>query len=215
MRGNSRVLNLHTKQLRAVHQTNDQKCGPEIWLNVKVYWLIILSVWCLRAFVCLCLWDIAIAAGWSNICFKDVLQAHEPTNQADHEALCLGVCDMLFACVFRYGGNSTRCRVSFSCLRAKSFIRKCSEAENHRERKRNVWEQESTNGCGWRGMSVNAVRPNTLPQQNSSNGRLYASVCVLRKEPEFDIYLCIWWGFCVQLMIHEQNNENPLKCINS
>lgn len=35
------------------------------------------------------------------------------------------------------------------------------------------------------------------------------------EENEFDIYLCIWWGFCVQLMIHEQNNENPLKCINS
>lgn len=130
------ILNLHTQIITAANK------WPKICVNL------VKQLNCIDWYRC---WHACVqrpvgewekernAAGWSNICFKDVLQAAEQTNQASvfwwyDVVLCL---HMSCRCCFVK-------RVSFPFW--EKFYRKCSEAENHRERKRNVWVPEFTMG---------------------------------------------------------------------
>lgn len=102
--------------------TNDQKCA-KIWLNIKVLMDIIPNIAPHRtAYTHKERENDKIAAGWSNICFKDVLQA---PNRPISQWCCLHMSS---------DGERVLCHSHFG-----KVLSKCSEAENHREQKRNVW----------------------------------------------------------------------------
>lgn len=141
------------------------KMHPKSGLNAKLYRLLyglmraaMLILAMNGTYRCVYMWHayetFQIAAGWSNICFKDVLQAtplrtNRPISPKQFHKTTKS--EWMLFCLLAYTSSqilllAKNVWVSFSFWLGESFIENAVRPKNHRERKRNVWAFKSTNG---------------------------------------------------------------------